>query len=182
MYSPQQQTQSYTKPAPRQAGFPWRLLLLTGVVLGMMVLVYGGITFGYRPYIESQLAQMDAQLDAVSLSLQADEEDVFDVYSQLYNIQMLSSKHIYGSKIFSVLEAGTNPSVQLTKAEADVAKNILLLEGVAADHDIVVSQAATYRIVAGVSDAQLTSSVRGEDGRAHFTMSLIMDKGYFTKP
>ena len=182
MYSPQQNLPSYVKTQPREAGFPWRLLILTGVLLILMVLVYAGMSFGYHPYLQSQLSAVEDQLNGVSSSLQADESDVFDVYSQLYNIQSLSKSHIYGSKIFTILEKGTVPLARLTKASVDIKKNSILVEGGAPNHDVVVSQVAAFGNIAGVSEAHLLSTALQEDSSVHFSIDLVVEKGYFQQP
>ncbi len=182
MYSPQQNLQPYAKVHPKQAGFPWRLLILTGLLLVLCIFIYASVSFGYRPYLETQITQVDAQLAQYSSTIQAQESDVFDVYSQLYNIQQLSNKHIYGSKIFTILESGTMATVILTKAEVDTAKNTLALEGLAMSYDAVVSQVSAFRGLNGVTEARLISTTLAQDGRVEFSVEMIMEKGYFNTP
>lgn len=184
VYSPQasQQASPFTHTSqPKQSGFPWRLMLLTGVLFGLTVLIYAGIAFGYRPYLEQNLLQIDAQLQQVTTSLQADADDVFGVYSQLYNIQSLSASHMYGSRAFTLLESGTLPSVRLVKADMDMLKGQAILEGVAADYDAVVNQVSAYRNVPGVSSAQLASAQANEDGSISFVTELSIAKNYFSQ-
>ncbi len=153
--------------------------MLTGILLVLTILIYAGMAFGYRPYLENTLSDISGQLAKVTSSLNAGTEDVFVVYSQLYNIQSLSAKHAYGSKIFSILEKGTLPAVRLTKAAVKISEGDILLEGTASDYDTVVQQLAAYKNTPGIAQAQLISA-QTKDGAVNFSADLTAQKDYFS--
>lgn len=183
MYSPQENKNAYTPIVrTRQSVFPWRLLVFTGVVLLLTVLIFFGASFGYKPYLEGKITEVNSQLEKITASLQVQDSDVFEVYSQLYNIQSLSKDHTYGSQIFSVLETGTLPNVTLVKAQVDTKKGTFFLQGMAPNYDTVVQQVASYASVDGVTKAQLTSSSQNEDGTVSFSVDMSVYDGFFNQP
>lgn len=182
MYSPQQTTSPYTKAGPREPGFPWRLLILTGVLLALTIFIYAGISFGYRPYLEKELSVVQGRLTSASNSLQAQESEVFGVFSQLYNIEKLSKKHVYASKLFTLLEKGTIPSVQFVKANVDISKQPFSFEGIAPNHDAIVTQLAALQGVSGVISVRLVSTQAQENGSVRFSLDLSVVDDYFTQP
>jgi hypothetical protein len=183
MYSPQQNMSApaYARSTPpREGAFPWRLLILTGALFVTIIFIYAGILFGYEPFLQNQLADVNAQLKQVTSAVAAQQSDALGVYSQLYNIRLLSQNRVYGSKLFTLLESGTLPGVRLTKADTDTTKGIVSLEGTVSDADGAVRQAAAFQNLSGVSSAQL-ASVRQETAGIKFKIEVRLQKGYFTQ-
>jgi len=154
-YAPQ--TQSNAKAS--STSVPWRLLIIGAVLIVLSVLMYAGMEFGYKPYLNTQIAEADARISELSASLQeGQQKDVIGLYSQMYNISSLLSDHVYPSRVFTFLEQVLLPAIRLTSLDADLRKATIKIEGVASDMDTVTLQLATIQAHEHVSSAVLVSS------------------------
>ena len=64
--------QELRKPERLPVGWPWRLLVFVVIIFGVTVATYLGMILGYKPYLNSQVKNLDAKI--TSLSQAVDEE------------------------------------------------------------------------------------------------------------
>lgn len=127
-------------------GFPWRLLIISIVIFGLSVLVWAGISFGYIPYLNSQISGADTAFNTLSSKIDLNQQQsLTDFYSQLYNIQTLSGTHIYPSKLFDFLEKNVYPTVKLTGMQAGITGGDLSFDGIAVNYATLTNEMAVLK-------------------------------------
>ena len=167
-------------------GFPWRLLLISIIVFGLTVLVWTGIQFGYIPYLNSQISNADADFTALSGKIDANQQaQLTGFYSQLYNIQKLSSSHLYPAKIFDFLEKNVYPLVRINSMKLDAVGNTVTLDGIASDFSTLTNQMAVLKISPDVSVVSLDSAQQMDaksGGGVSFSIRISFNSSFFTTP
>jgi hypothetical protein len=165
-------------------GTPWRLLILALVLFGLSILIWVGMEFGYKPYLNNQILQTDTKIEQLAESLKdGEEKDVVELYSQLYNIDALYKSHIYPSRVFSFIESVLLPSVRLTELDAEPRKNTITLLGVAPDMDTLTLQVATIQKNSNVLEVMLSSAKQQEKvSGISFVIRVDIKPGWLTGP
>lgn len=122
-------------------GWPWKLFLFSLLTIITALVIYLGLAFGYRPFLQSQMEKIDESIRQLSEAIPEDQQkNLIIFYSQLANLQNVLSKHIIVSKIFPFLQKNTNQSVFYNAMDLRVGERKLALEGVAANYDIFSQQ------------------------------------------
>ncbi len=158
------------------SGMPWRLFIFTALFVLLVALIYAGLSFGYRPYLESRINEVDQQISQLSAAVsQQDQENFIRFYSQLINFNKILEKHPLASKIFSLLEQITNKKVFYTDLDLRVEERKLALEGVAASYAVLAEQLASFDqepLIASyaLNQSQYSSADRGVRFKAALTL------------
>jgi large exoprotein involved in heme utilization and adhesion len=162
-------------------GWALGVLFFSGAILFLAVAIYFGLTLGYEPYLQSQLASVQGQVSTLSQSISAsDQSNLINFYSQIANLQTLLQNHTHSSQFFSWLEKNTEANVSyqsLVRApggqvalngvglsEADVNEQIAIFEN---------SPEVSSVTVSNVSAPQLL-----ESGWS-FSVTLVMNPSVF---
>ncbi len=161
------------------AGWPWHLLIFMSLIVGLFLLLYAGMTWGYVPYLESQVGRRDAEIKKL-ISL-GDEKtaSLSRFYSKLANAQILLKEHAVGTRILDLVENNLHPTVYLTGADIQSVQRTARLSGIASSYDAVGQQLALLRKQPGVISAFLEDSSLREQGDVRFTIRLIMKPSAF---
>ena len=166
----------------RTQGWAFGVLSFSGGILFLVVAIYCGLTFGYAPYLQSQLKGNQNQVSALNNSVSAsDQSQLIDFYSQIANLQTLLRRHVIPSQFFSWLEQNTEANVYyqsftltagdqvalsgVAKSEADVNQQIAIFENAPQVSSVTVSN---------VSAPQLLGNAWT------FTATLIMNPSVFS--
>jgi CBS domain-containing protein len=169
---------------PSEAGFPWRILVASIIIFGITVLLYLGMTFGYAPYLNSQIASVNSQFSKLTQSLdEQQQQDLIGFYSQLYNIKTLSAIHLYPSRFFDFLEKNTYSNVRISSAQVGASNGEIKLEGIASDYDVLTNQISAFKFADGVSDVMLESSKARsltDGGGISFAVRINFTGGFFS--
>lgn len=173
--------------APRQTdvatAVPWRILVLSIVIFASTLVVFFGMKFGYMPFLDGQINRTNLQISDLSKKVSEEQQrNLFDVYSQLYNIKTLSANHVRISNFFSFLERTTQQTISLDRAAVDRANKTVTISGVAFDYETVVNQLSAYRQSKVVKQATLSESKKIEDGvrGISFTIQIQVTDDFFT--
>jgi hypothetical protein len=164
--------------------FPWRMLIITMVVLGLSILIWAGMQFGYVPYLNGQITNVDQQFTKLSSSLDANQREGFvQFYSQLYNIDTLSHAHVFGSNTFSFLETNTYPTTLITTLRAQVPQAQLKIDGITTDYSALTNQLDAYRsaphvLSVGLDSSRLRDATEG--GGVSFSITVLFDGSFFS--
>lgn len=158
-------------------GAPWRLLVISLVLLILTILIVVGMEFGYKPYLNNQMQQADASIASLSQSLQQGQQgDVIGLYSRLYNMNDLYAGHIAVSRWFAFFEKNILPSVRVTSMDADLLKGSVKIDAIAPDMDTIVLQIATLQQDTRAQQVTLLSSQKQDPKEGTgFTFSLRVD-------
>lgn len=151
---------------------PWRILVISIVLFAVSVLVFVGIEFGYIPYLMSESESLDAELTSLNQTFRGQEqEDVFNLFSQIHNVQTLFSQKTSLSSIPNFLEGVTHASVTLEEVRANFKDGGLILRGNAPTYDILVSQLNILGSDEDIESVILEDSSEGDSG-IDFTINL----------
>ncbi len=145
-------------------GWATGALFFSGAILFLAVAIYVGLTFGYEPYLQGQLANVQSQVSAQEKSISTSQQSqLIDFYSQIANLQTLLKNHILSSQFFSWLEQNTEANVyyqsitrtpggQITltgtgKSEADVNQQIAIFENSPEVSSVTVSSVTAPQLL-----------------------------------
>jgi len=120
-------------------------LFFSGGILFLAIVIYLGLTFGYEPYLQSELSTTQNQVSALDNTISAsDQSQLINYYSQIANLQTLLQQHVLSSQFFTWLEQNTEANVYyqsfglsegnavalggVAKTEADVNQQIAAFE------------------------------------------------------
>lgn len=164
-------------------GFPWRIFVISIILFGLVVLVWAGMTFGYAPFLNSEIKSTNTKVNQAAAFINEDtKQNLISFYSQLYNIQVVGAAHLYPTTIFPFLEQNTYSLVRLVSAQVNVTAAEVRLEGIASDYSILTEQVASYKKDPRVVSVSLESSRRRdqkEGGGVVFSLRIILDKNFF---
>lgn len=157
-------------------GWPWRLLVSTGFLLVFALVIYLGITFGYVPYLESQIEQTNQEINNLGAVVsEQDRESFVTFYSQLANLQRLLGEHIKGGVVFDFIEGATNRQVSFDNFALSVSDRSLRLEGVAANYNVLIQQLTSFSQSSAVAQTVLENSqVTGANNNVRFALRLTL--------
>ena len=151
---------------------PWRILIISIVLFGVSVLVFVGIEFGYIPYLMNESESLDSELISLNQAFRGQEqEDVFNLFSQIHNVQTLFSQKTSLSSIPDFLENITHASVVLEEVRMNFKDGGITLRGSAPTYDVLVSQLNILGSNESIEGVVLEDSNEGDDG-VSFTINL----------
>ncbi len=167
------------RPEKLPSGMPWRLFIFIALFTLAVALVYAGLSFGYRPYLESRISEVDQQISQLGAAIsKQDQENFVRFYSQLINFNKILEKHPLPSKIFLLLEQATNKKVAYTNVDLRVGEKKLTLEGIAASYTTLAEQLASYDQSPAVASSLLNQSQYSDtDNAVRFKVTLMLKDG-----
>ena len=128
------------EPERRSVGWLWRLIFIPASILLFTVLIYAGLTFGYGPYLDSRIQEVEDEISQLATSVpKEDQEQFVRFYSQLINLESILKNHILVSKFFPFLEQITHQKVYYASASLKVPERSVKLTGFA-DNLTVLSE------------------------------------------
>ncbi|HTY40079.1 MAG TPA: hypothetical protein VMC43_03255 [Candidatus Paceibacterota bacterium] len=111
-------------------GWSSRLLMFSSTVFFIALVVYLGITFGYKPYVESDVQKLTDQMNSFSQEVPKEDQDkIFGFYSQLASLKNILKNHIVSSQIIDWLEQNTHASVFFSSFSFDNQRRAITLSG-----------------------------------------------------
>src|SRR3989338_1636243 len=113
-------------------GWPWRMFIFTSVMFLAAVFVYLGLAFGYKPYLQNSVSNIESELNSLSLQISPEAQKNFiRFYSQISNLRSLLAKHVTTSKLLPLLEASTHQKVVYSSTTLIPGERTLRIEGFA---------------------------------------------------
>lgn len=178
---PQQPTYAQVvERAPRSPAWFGQLMAFAIMLLVLVIVVYFGITFGYRPYLEKQVTSLDNQIAEFSRKVPADEQaNILTFYSQLANLKTVLGKHTATPAFLRWLEAGTVQSVRMSKVTMNVSSRQIQITGIARSQAEVAQQVASFQSRPGVERVDFRNS-QAVGGGVQFDMVITVVQGFFT--
>ena len=153
------------EPESLPVGWPWRFFSVSLIIFSATLLVYLGLVFGYKPFLNSNIQTIDAEIGKLSQTVtKEDQEQFIKFYSQLTNLKLLLDNHSVSSKVFSALEQMTNQKVFYRSATLKIPEQELELDGVAESYGVLSEQLEAFTQSGGVERFILSQSQTGEGG------------------
>lgn len=144
------------------AGWPWRLMTLSLVVLLTVVAVYVGMKFGFQDaYLQRQLKQAETDATAVLKSVNPDEQkQILNFYSQLSNIETLLKKQGKGTPYLDLIEKNTLKVIVYSNIDMKIGEKttIIGLDGKTATYGAIVQQMDLYKKMPNVKEVKLSGA------------------------
>lgn len=148
-----------SKQREAAAGWPWRLMTLSFIILLAVFAVYAGMRFGFEDmYLKRALIREDAAFSETFKSVSLEEQkEVFNFYSQLSNIDTLLKKQGKASPYSTLIEQHTLKAITYSGMDLRFTDSlaVILLDGKTASYASVVQQLAQYKKAPGVTDVKL---------------------------
>lgn len=155
-------------------GWPWKFLLFSLLVLLTTIVLYLGLSFGYKPFLGTRIESLNRSLDELSQTIPKDQQDgLIRFYSQVVNLQNLLTGHVNVSKVFNFLQNNTNKSVFFSRADLMIGERRLNLEGFASNYEIFSQQLEAFNVAPEVENLVVNESNSAE-GRVRFKLFLIL--------
>lgn len=164
------------------AGWPWRLLTLSSVILLTVGAVYLGMRFGFEEaYLKNALAEAEAKSAETFKLVSSDEQkQIFNFYSQLSNVGTLLKKQGKGSIYLDMIEKNTLKAVVYTSIDVKIDDRLatIKMDGKTASYFGIVQQMELYKRMANVKDVKLSGArlaTQSGDG-VSFSIQVIINR------
>jgi hypothetical protein len=158
-----------------RVGLPWRLLTIAVLTFGTSIAIYLGMSFGLKPFLSSQVKNLDNQLEQLANSISADEAQGFlTFYSQLTNMDSVLKNRKSPSAFFDFLEKNTFKNIYFTSMSINYTNNMMRLEGRAPDFETLAEQMEVFKNAPEILRVIVNNSNLSEDksGGIRFSMQI----------
>jgi hypothetical protein len=120
--------------------------MFSSTLLFIALAIYGGIRFGYEPYLASQLERLSDEIQNLNQRIpQENQNDLFKFYGQLAHLNTVLDNHTLLSRLFDWLETHTYETVSFNKFQYERQTNELVLSGVGRSVNDVVVQLLEFQ-------------------------------------
>lgn len=180
---PEQIVDRLSREPIQTPGWSGELLMFAGTIFFVSIAVYLGLAFGYKPYLNGKVSQLDGQIkkftDEISLS---DQEKLISFYSQLSNLGGILRKHVISSPLFDWLEKKTETNIYYTRFSFNPAANQLALTGAAKTANDFVEQMQIFQGESAVERINVNSLTASSNGTWQFDLVLFLSPNFFSQP
>ena len=160
-------------------GWPWRFLMFSALVAVTVAVGSAGLTFGYKPLLDSRLKGQEAELVGLGKIIPVKQQDEFvRFYSQLANLETLLSTHVSASPLFGLLESRTNGAVSYMVMELRVPERKIVLEGNASNYKSFAEQLQSFTEAPEVESVIVNDS-NALEGKVKFRVTVTLREGIF---
>jgi len=178
---PERVIEQLGQDAPQTQGWALGALFFSGGILFLTIAIYLGLTVGYEPYLQSQLTNVQNQVNTLGNSVSASEQSqLINFYSQIANLQTLLQQHVVSSQFFSWLEQNTEANVHYQSLAMTQGDQVTLL-GAAANEADVNQQIAIFENSPEVSSVTISNvsapTLLGSGWT--FSVTLVMNPSIF---
>jgi len=176
MALPEQVIERLSKESPQTPGWSFGLLAFSGGILLVALFVYFGLVFGYEPYLDSRISQLNAQMATLAKSISASDMTKFTAfYSEITNLKAVLGNHIIFTHFLSWLEGNTEVNVYYSRLTFSAGDQVVL-SALAPTETDVNQQVAIFEAAPEVKTVNLSAvSLSPTGGQWQFTVTLIMD-------
>jgi hypothetical protein len=179
MALPSQATEKLMQAPSGTQGIFKQFVLFAVAIFVLMLVLYGGIEFGYKSYLNRAIATKKAQIDSFSAQVPVDDQArVANFYSQLQNLQQLLGAHTTVSPVLSLLENTTLPNIYYIKLSVNATANEADVTGAARNLGDIAQQAASLEADSSVVDhVNFANAGSSQGGLWQFTMNIFLKPG-----
>ena len=130
MALPEQVVERLSREPVQTSGWSSQLLMFSATIFFISLAVYGGIVFGYKPYLEKQISSFDAQISDFGKKIPTEEQNkLVAFYSQIVNLKGILGQHAASSQLFEWLEKNTATNIYYNKMDFSLSSGQLNLAG-----------------------------------------------------
>lgn len=179
MALPQQAVERLTRaPSPETQGAYQNLLFFSAAIFILMLVLYLGLDFGYRPFLNNQVSDLEAQIQQFTQEISLEEqEQLVRFYSQIANIQALLGNHVVATPALDLLADTVQLEVVYTDAQLNTANGELRLSGTAPSLQDVSEQVALLESDPAVNRVSF-NEVIAADQAMQFSMTVFLSSNF----
>ncbi len=179
---PQQVVDRLSRESVTTPGWSGRLLMFAGTIFFTTLTVYLGLVFGYKPYLNSQINQLDDQIKKFTQKIPISEQEKLIVfYSQLINLNTILHQRPVPSPVFDWLEKNTQANIFYTRFTMTTATGELSLNGIAKTVDDFVQQLQVFQSEPAVRRFTVNTVTTSANGNAQFDVVLFFNPDFFSQ-
>ncbi|KKQ23205.1 hypothetical protein A2999_00325 [Candidatus Wolfebacteria bacterium RIFCSPLOWO2_01_FULL_38_11] len=165
-------------------GWPWRLLVLMTIIFILAVVVYFGMMFGFKPYLNSQIKNLEQKISNLSQSVDEDQQEkIIGLYSQFTNIKNLFEKRKSIGDFFNFIENNTYSNVNYKSLSLNLSEREVKIEGTAPNYETLVKQLTLMEKTDAVEKVFLENSSLSDLGKGlreiKFSLRIIFKNNFF---
>lgn len=151
-------------PVDERRGGIWRIFIFMLLILAALILGYVGLDFGYKAFLNNSINELDMEIEELAGRFELEESrDLVAFYSQMVNLRALLGAHIFGSKVFPLLEASTNSRVAYSTVDVSTQENRIVIDGIAESFETLVQQLLFWQRSPSVRDIILQENSLSND-------------------
>jgi len=157
-----------------EVGLPWRLLVFATFLFGLLFLIYLGMQFGYKPYLNSRIESLDSKINNLNQVINEEERKrLTTIYSQFINIQDLLKSHTLPSKLLEFLEKNTQSQIYYLYLNFSLIDKSLKLEGISPSYNILAQQLELFQRIPEIEKVDLDDARLLDNENIRFSIKLI---------
>jgi hypothetical protein len=166
---------------------PVGIFFVIAVIIFVVSLIIAGSAYGYKAYLQKDVADLSNQLTIVQRNLDPNTIKEFTVMDKrLRNSETLLNQHIVTSPLFSVLGATTLPTVRYTKMDMsfnEAGDLAVTMSGESDGYRSIALQSQALAQNATLNDTIFSNFTVTPKGRVSFDVAFVIPKAdlVFTK-
>lgn len=99
-------------------GVPIKLLLFSLGLFLFVFLVYLGLSMGYGGYLNSQIDDIDSQIDELAFRVSPEEQTELSLfYTRIANVDHLLSNRLLSNRLFDFIENSVHPGIHYSSIQ-----------------------------------------------------------------
>lgn len=167
-------------PQKTPGGFG-QLFLLSSTLFFISVGFYVGLDFGYRPYLEGRVEELQNSMKSLAQQIPIEEQvEITNFYSQIVNLQKLLADHTPVSPLFAWLEKNTQVNVYYSSFNFKASNNSVIVSGQTASLEDLSEQMLVLESLPEIKKASL-GGVSFEDNLWTFDLQIDLTPTFFDK-
>ena len=159
---------------------PVGIFFVIAVIIFVMSLIIAGSAYGYKAYLQKDVADLSNQLTIVQRNLDPNTIEEFTVMDKrLRNSETLLNQHIVTSPLFSVLGATTLPTVRYTKMDMsfnEAGDLAVTMSGESDGYRSIALQSQALAQNATLNDTIFSNFTVTPKGRVSFDVAFVIPK------
>ena len=178
MALPEQIVDRLSREPVQTPGWSGRLLMFSGTIFFISLALYVGIVYGYKPYLEKEVKDLDGQIKSFGQKIPPEEQiKLISFYSQISNIQSVFGNHVASSKFLEWLEKNTETNVYYTRLSLLSFSDQAGLSGVSKTVEDFSKQLIVFQNNPLIQRVAINSFSVSQNNLWQFDITLYMTKG-----
>ncbi len=183
MAFPQKITDELSRVPTKTPGISSQLLMLSSLIFFLSLASYLGLDFGYKPYLNNQIESLNQDIDSFAKQIPpAEQVEIVNFYSQLANLKILLTNHVFASTFFDWFEKNTQINVYYQNLRFDLVKGDITLSGIGKSIEDISEQLLVLNELPEVKKIILSNVNVTPEKFWQFTLKITIDPKIVTKP
>ncbi|MBI2033639.1 MAG: hypothetical protein HYT13_00890 [Candidatus Liptonbacteria bacterium] len=180
MALPQKVIEQLGRAPVKTPGWSGQLLMFSSTIFFISLVVYLGLIFGYRPYLNAQVKRLNDRIQSLSQQIPLeDQKRIINFYAQLVNLRAILNGHIFTTPIFGWFEKNAHFNVYYTHLGLNTQNRQVTLTGFAKSVNDLAEQLKIFDDDPGVVQMNFGNSNIGQDGFWQFNLALTLTPEMF---